>query len=351
MNKKVPKSNLDSKIPTMYIGMDLHKKYLQIAALDENGKLIRNSRIDNDLVEVGKFFKDINNENPKVVMESSGVWYNIYEYISKQKHLDVVLSNPVKTKAIATAKIKTDKIDALKLADLLRGGYIAECYIPDKETMGLRELVRHRLALVKMRTKMKNKIHSIILMKGVRITGVHPFTRKHIEKLKEIKDYRIDGYLRIIESLDSEINDVSRKIKLCVNENDIAKLLMTIPGIGYYSALLIVSEIGGDINRFPDSHHLCSYAGLVPSTHSSGGITYHGSITKTGSRYLRWVMVECVRAHIRNYKNTSITRFYERLAKIKGNSKAVVAAASKLLKVVYWVIKERREYVPKYNDS
>src|SRR5207237_1117799 len=161
--------------------------------------------------------------------------------------------------AIATAKIKTDKIDALKLADLLRGGYIAECYIPDKETMGLRELVsRHRLALVKMRTKMKNKIHSIILMKGVRITGVHPFTRKHIEKLKEIKDYRIDGYLRIIESLDSEINDVSRKIKLCVNENDIAKLLMTIPGIGYYSALLIVSEIGGDINRFPDSHHLCS---------------------------------------------------------------------------------------------
>jgi transposase len=160
VNKKVPKSNLDSKIPTMYIGMDLHKKYLQIAALDENGKLIRNSRIDNDLVEVGKFFRDINNENPKVVMESSGVWYNVYEYLSKQKHLDIVLSNPIKTKAIATAKIKTDKLDALKLANLLRGGYIAECYIPDKKTMGLRELVRHRLTLVKMRTKMKNKIHS-----------------------------------------------------------------------------------------------------------------------------------------------------------------------------------------------
>ena len=284
-------------------------------------------------------------------MESSGVWYNIYEYLSKQKHLDVVLSNPIKTKAIATAKIKTDKLDALKLADLLRGGYIAECYIPDKKTMDLRELVRHRLTLVKMRTKMKNKIHSITLMKGVRITGgIHPFTHKHIEKLKEIKDYRIDGYLSMIESLDSEINDVSRKIKTCVNENDITRLLMTIPGIGYYSALVIVSEIGGDINRFPDSSHLCSYAGLVPSTHSSGGITYHGSITKTGSKYLRWVMIECVRAHIRNYKNTSITKFYERLARSKANSKAVVAAASKLLKVVYWIIKERREYVPKYNS-
>ncbi len=344
MNKKVTKSNSDGRISNMYIGMDLHKKYLQVAVVDEKGKVMKNSKIDNDLDEIGKFFNDVNNQDAKVVMESSGVWYNIYEYLSEQKHLDVVLSNPIKTKAIATAKIKTDKLDALKLADLLRGGYIAECYIPDKKTMGLRELVRHRLALVKTRTRMKNKIHGIILMKGVRITGIHPFTRKHIEKLKEIKDYRIDGYLRMIESLDSEINDVSRKIKTCVSENDIAKLLMTIPGIGYYSALLIVSEIG-DITRFPDSHHLCSYAGLVPSTHSSGGITYHGSITKIGSRYLRWVMVECVRAHIRNYKNTSITKFYERLAKIKGNSKAVVAAASKLLKVVYWIIKERREYV------
>jgi transposase len=344
VNKKVTKSNSDGRISNMYIGMDLHKKYLQVAVVDEKGKVMKNSKIDNDLDEIGKFFNDVNNQDAKVVMESSGVWYNIYEYLSEQKHLDVVLSNPLKTKAIATAKIKTDKLDALKLADLLRGGYIAECYIPDKKTMGLRELVRHRLALVKTRTRMKNKIHGIILMKGVRITGIHPFTRKHIEKLKEIKDYRIDGYLRMIESLDSEINDVSRKIKTCVSENDIAKLLMTIPGIGYYSALLIVSEIG-DITRFPDSHHLCSYAGLVPSTHSSGGITYHGSITKIGSRYLRWVMVECVRAHIRNYKNTSITKFYERLAKIKGNSKAVVAAASKLLKVVYWIIKERREYV------
>jgi transposase len=273
----------------------------------------------------------------------------IYEYLSKEKHLDVVLSNPIKTKAIAAAKIKTDKLDALKLADLLRGGYIAQCYVPDRMIMDLRELVRHRMALVRTRTRLKNKIHGITLMKGARITDVHPFTHKYIEKLKGLNDYRINGYLRIIQSLDSEINAVSRKIQTCVNENDIARLLMTIPGIGYYSALLIVSEIG-DINRFPDSYHLCSYAGLVPSTHSSGGITYHGSITKTGSKYLRWVMIECVRAHIRNYKNTSITKFYERLAKrSKGSSKAVVAAASKLLKTVYWIMKERRAYVPNHS--
>jgi len=136
---------------------------------------------------------------------------------------------------------------------------------------------------------------------------------------------------------------VSKEIGTLAKEDEMASLLMTIPGIGYYSALLIVSEIG-DINRFPDSHHLCSYAGLIPSTHSSGGITYHGSITKIGSKYLRWIMLECVHTHIRTNKNSNISQFYTRLAKSKGNSKAAVAAASKLLRIVYCVMKEKRNY-------
>ena len=97
---------------------------------------------------------------------------------------------------------------------------------------------------------------------------------------------------------------------------------MTIPGIGYYSAMLIISEIG-DINRFPDSYHLCSYAGLVPSTHSSGGITYHGKITKTGSKYLRWIMLECLHEHTRIVKDSNITQFYQRLSKKKGTPKVL----------------------------
>jgi hypothetical protein len=80
VNKKVTKSNLDGRISNMYIGMDLHKKYLQVAVVDEKGKVMRNSKIDNDLDEVGKFFNDVNNQDAKVVMESSGVWYNVYEY-------------------------------------------------------------------------------------------------------------------------------------------------------------------------------------------------------------------------------------------------------------------------------
>lgn len=348
MNKFYKSKTDGSVFKNMFVGMDVHKNYLQVAVLDERGKILNNSRVDNNLIKVNEFFDTLHpGNNTKVVMESSGMWYNIYK-ILREKNLDVRLSNPTKTRAIASAKIKTDKLDAVKLADLLRGGYIAECYIPTRETMDLRELVRHRAALVRMRTKLKNKIHSIIAMNGTSISYAGTtFTKGHIEKLKELNDYRINGYLRIIEPLNDEINAVSKKILLLAQEDEMAKLLMTVPGIGYYSALLIVSEVG-DINRFPDSYHLCSYAGLIPSTHSSGGITYHGSITKTGSKYLRWIMLECLHAHLRNDKNSNITQFYHRISKKKGNSKAAVAAASKLLKIVYWVMKENRTY---YNNK
>jgi len=154
-------------------------------------------------------------------------------------------------------------------------------------------------------------------------------------KLEKHDNYRINSCLRVINSLNAEINTVSKRILLLAKEDEMAKLLMTIPGIGYYSALLIVSEIG-DINRFPDSYHLCSYAGLIPSTHSSGGVTHYvSSITKAGSKYLRWIMPECVHAHIRTEKNSNISQFYHRISKKKNNSKAAIAAATKLLKVVY----------------
>ena len=150
------KSKLDDRI-SMFVGMDLHKNYLQIAVMNEKGKVLENSRINNNLKQVGRFFDENikkSNEKVRVVMESSSVWYNIYSYLSEEKHLNVVLSNPVKTRAIASAKI---------LANLLRGGYIAECYVPDRRIMDLRELVRHRAALVRMRTKLQPRTRFIVL--------------------------------------------------------------------------------------------------------------------------------------------------------------------------------------------
>lgn len=122
--------------------MDLHKNYLQVAVMNDKGKVLENSRINNDVKQVSRFFdENINHEKVRVVMESSSVWYNIYSYLSEENHLNVVISNPIKTRAIASAKIKTDKLDAAKLANLLRGGYIVESYVPDRRIMDIRELV------------------------------------------------------------------------------------------------------------------------------------------------------------------------------------------------------------------
>jgi transposase len=248
----------------------------------------------------------------------------------------------VKTNAIASAKVKTDRIDALMLANLLRGDYVAESYAPPRRVMSLREMVRHRAGLVRIRTSLKNKIHAHLLMHGLKVEGT-PFTKAYMDKLRAIHDYKIDGCLNVIGALNHEIHQTSRRIATEAKDDDYARLLTWIPGIGYYSALLIVSEIG-EIERFPDSQHLCSYAGLTPSAYSSGGVTYHGNITKTGSRHLRWVLTECTQSHIRTEPDSSVARFHNRLVKKKDKAKATVAASAKLLKVLHWVMKEKGPY-------
>jgi transposase len=110
-----------------------------------------------------------------------------------------------------------------------------------------------------------------------------------------------------------------------------ARLITTIPGVGYYIALLLVSEIG-DVNRFPDSEKLCSYAGLVPRVRRSGGSTHHGGITREGLRWLRWGLSQAVYVHLRS--KTNLTRFYRRLEGKKPKQVAVMATARKMLKVV-----------------
>jgi transposase len=142
--------------------------------------------------------------------------------------------------------------------------------------------------------------------------------------------------------LDEEIKLLSKELVGIAEDDEEVKLLMTIPGIGYYTAVLMKSEIG-DINRFPFGERLCSYAGLVPSTHASGKTVWHGGITKEGSRWLRWVMVEAAQVHVHKY-DTSITRAYNRIAEKRGKRIAVVAVARRLLMCSYSVLKNRKPY-------
>jgi transposase len=152
----------------------------------------------------------------------------------------------------------------------------------------------------------------------------------------------VESYLRLIDIFSEEIKVLSKELKSEAQEDEDVKLLMTVPGIGYYSALLVKSEID-DIGRFPFAEKLCSYAGLVPSTYQSGGTVRHGSITKEGSRWLRWIMMECASTHVSKY-DTWISRSYRCLVGRRGKKTARVAAARKLLVVCYSVLKNKRPF-------
>lgn len=152
----------------------------------------------------------------------------------------------------------------------------------------------------------------------------------------------VESYLRVIDIFNEEIRILSGELRGLARNDEDVKLLMTIPGVGYYSALLIQSEIG-DIGRFAFAEKLCSYAGLVPSTYASGGVVRHGAITKEGSRWLRWIMIQCAAAHVRTC-DTWISRSYRCLVGRRGKNTARVAAARKLLVVCYSVLKNKRPF-------
>lgn len=260
----------------------------------------------------------------------------------KRKVLRVKLAHPSKVRLIAEARIKTDSIDAYTLAHLERTGYLPDAYILSRDIRDNRELLRYRLSLVRIRTSLKNRIHAILDKLGI----IHPFSDLFGKKgreflralpLREVYRKELDGYLSTIEFLDEILKGITKRIQTSIEKDPKAELLMSIPGISYLTAHLLLCEIG-DIKRFPSAKRLCSYAGIVPGTHQSADRIWHGPITKQGNRYIRWAMVEAV--HIALVKDPVLAIFYKKLKREKGAAKARVAVDRKLLVAVYHVLKK-----------
>lgn len=215
-------------------------------------------------------------------------------------------------------------------------------YVPSHEAIKNRQLVRHRHALVTKRSYFKNKIHGILLQEGIRIRGT-PFTKAYVASLRKLGDYRIDVYLDVIDDLSGPINDADERIGRAANADRYARRLLTIPGIGAYTALAISSSIEV-IERFPTASALLSYFGIVPSVRDSADVQHHGRITKTGDVLVRHLVVEAVVSHARWSADSTITKFYMRLKRRKGMAKARVAAAAKILRAGYWMLREDRDF-------
>jgi transposase len=269
-------------------------------------------------------------------------WIPFYENLEKLG-CNVVLSNPLQTKAIASARVKNDKVDSRILADLLRTNLLPTAYIQPRKIRDLKELVRERAHFVQMRTRIKNKVHSVLFKTGSR----HEFTDLYgkagvkwlsLLELRDIYRQELDRYLETLEHLNEQIDKISLIIENTAKLDFDCKLLMTIPGISYYSALMIKSEIG-DISRFKSAAKLCSYAGLIPSTYASADKIRTGRITKRGSKWLRKTLIDAVTPGSRNHNR--IGAFYKKLKKSKGTGKAKVAAARKLCSVIFAMLSDQ----------
>jgi len=332
----------------VYVGIDIHKKYCQAALMDESGRIQRELRFDNTkdgasgLVNLAR---SIDPQVKAVVEPSANYWIKIYDRL-EDEGVEVKLSNPSRTKAIAEARAKTDKLDAKTLAYLLRGELVAESYVPSKKNRERRSLIRHRASLMRMRTEIKNRIHALLDKYDLTYEYTDLFGKEGLEWLHNLTlpptDKQIlQSNLQILEALTAEIQNADIQIaKDAVNEEQ-AKLLMTMPGVDYYAAMILLSEIG-DVKRFASPEKLASWVGLAPQVHQSGETQWTGHITKKGSRRARWILGQC--AQSARQHDPKMRAFYMRIEQKHGSSKAVVAVARKMLSIMHVMLTRNEPY-------
>ncbi len=331
----------------LYIGIDVHKKWCYATLKDRDGRELDQFRFLNRTEGFHRLLKVVADRPAKAVVESTGnLWLRLY-LVLERGGIEVLLSNPSMTKAIAHARLKSDKVDSSTLADLLRADLIARCYVPPAEVRAARAMIRMHMNLVKDRTRVKNRIHSVLHKYEVPgFKGSDQFGKSGIAWLKRLKlsegdQLILDTLIRQLECLNQLIDETHRRVaRAAVNRKDI-RLLMTIPGIGFYSAMLIVSEIG-DVTRFATSSKLVSWLGLAPSVHQSGNTCHHGKITKKGSPRVRWILVEAAQTSVRH--DDHFRSKYIRIARRRGKRKAIVAVAREMVVACYHMLTRGEEY-------
>lgn len=326
-----------------FAGVDLHKRYLTLCILDAQGNVLReHRRLNTDaLFAVLAEF----DESISVALEATLHWAWLHDELVT-RGFQVEAAHPAQVKLITRARCKTDPIDARKLADLLRTNLLPSIWMPDPQTRANRKLLRGHAFLVKTRTRYKNRIHAHLADLNLVSPKTDLFGKQgrlwlSTLKLPEETRFQVDLLLEMLDELNLRIRRLSKRIEQKVELTPEARLLKTIPGIGDKTALLIWSEIG-TLERFPTSHRLCSYAGLVPTTRSSGGKTTHGSIPHTGSPWLRWALVEAT--HQLKQHPGPVRAQFTKLMRPKGRSKATIAAARKLCGYIYWMLRDELTY-------
>jgi len=247
--------------------------------------------------------------------------------------------------------VKNDRLDAKLLAQLRRAGMIAQSYVPSEELRERRALVRGRKRLVEKRTDFKNEVHSLLDQHGVSYDW-DPFSVERREILARedlalglVGEQLLESFLSLIDELTDQIEALEEVIEETAASLEATQLLMTIPGVSFYSSLLITAELG-KIERFDEADQAVSYAGLDPIVRESGDSRTEGGISKQGSGYLRWILVQCANTAVHRCNDPYLGRFYARLKRRKNHQIAIVATARKLLVSIFHMLQRKEMYDP-----
>mgnify|MGYP000303680068 CR=1 FL=1 len=324
-----------------YFSLDVHRNYCEGAELLPNNT-VRRFRFPNELKAWKQFARGLD-EQCKVALEATCNAFMIYDILSEHG-AQVVLVNTLKTRAIAEARIKTDKLSAEILVRLLAADFICEVWVPPKEERELRTLLHHRAALKRQIVGVKNRIHAILMRHGIPVPVSDLFGVKgrrflySLEELPEVERVVLASNLKVLDSLEAEIKEIEDELYLRAQARPEVKILLGIPGIDVLAALTILAEIG-DIRCFASAKKLASFAGLVPSVHQSGKVRYTGHITRAGRSMLRWILTQVALQAVRH--PGPLREFYLRIRERKGHKVAIIAAARKLLTII-WVLLTRQ---------
>jgi transposase len=332
----------------LYAGLDVHQAFTVGTVVDEKGNAVMERQVPTTEEGFRLLFGRLQGKHHiTAVFEASRNWTYIAGLL-KEQTIEAVMAHPLRVRAIASARIKTDKIDSRTLADLLRAGLIPKSYMPPGEIVQLRGLVRYRVMLGRMRAQLKNRVRGVLAREGKTCQWTDPTgTRarlwlRNVQLLSQNR-HEVDWLLELLDKSSQEITSIDKQIREEASVRPAVALLTSIPGFAEYSALLILAEIG-DVNRFEKPEQLAAYAGLVSSTYQSGQGCYQGRITKQGNKWLRWIMVECSTIAIR--KPNRLQRFYLRLKRKKGHQKAIVATARKALTIMWTLLRKQEVFHP-----
>ena len=328
----------------MFYGLDVHKEFIQVCQLDAKAANRKEYRIGGSAEEIDRWAQDLGHRD-QVVLEATFHSWAIHSIVSQYAGR-VVVANALQVKAIAHAKIKTDKVDAYTLARLLQADFLPSVELPDEKTWVLRQLVSHRRLLVKQRIAIKNTVHAIFHRRLICPPEGNAFTARGRRWMRSVElppaeRFLVDNALDLLEPIEARVDTTDQQLPKTAAVDEQAQLLMTIPGVDVTVAIGLLAAID-DIRRFPSPGKLASYFGLVPRISQSAGRCYHGRITKAGPGNARSLAVEAAQILARS-PSPIATTFY-RVRRKRGYNVAVTALARKLIDVVWHMLQNGEPY-------